>query len=76
MAEMGARVDGLWCWRWSWRRELFIWEENLLQDLWRVEEPYMVKMYGVDYWFWGLEDSGIYFVITTYKAILKSSDRH
>lgn len=33
IAEMGSWCNGNWSWNFSWRRTLFVWEENLLLEL-------------------------------------------
>lgn len=33
MVDMGEWREGVWVWKLSWRRSLFVWEENLLRCL-------------------------------------------
>jgi hypothetical protein len=33
MREMGSTINGVWRWRLTWRREIFVWEEALVLEL-------------------------------------------
>lgn len=72
VADMGDQENGSWVWRGCWRRDLFQWEEQLLQELWNMVQQVQVKDSGADRWFWRLESSGVYSVKTSYKAIMQS----
>jgi hypothetical protein len=36
VSEMGGWTDGVWNWNLLWRRNLFVWEEELFQQLFQV----------------------------------------
>jgi hypothetical protein len=53
---------------WGWRRRLFVWEQNLLQQLIIVLPP-LVLSGEEDAWRWRLEDDGVFSVKSVYLLL-------
>jgi hypothetical protein len=52
-------------WRFSWRRELFVWEVNMLNSLLLCLEGAVIGE-GVDIWVWKLDKVGVFTVKSSY----------
>lgn len=50
--EMGECVNGVWVWRWNWRRELFDREKPALDNLVDVINRYQLQENTKDGWRW------------------------
>nr|KYP47723.1 Putative ribonuclease H protein At1g65750 family [Cajanus cajan] len=56
-----------WCWRW--RRELFQWEEDLLNSITTEISELNLKVEVEDRWSWTVDPNGIYSIKSAYKEI-------
>jgi hypothetical protein len=71
-----ATVQDMWMsttnggrWNFSWRRQLFVWENNLLLELLDILDGF-VWSDGVDRWKWRLEDDGTFSVKSMYAKLV------
>jgi len=55
-------------WNFSWRRRLFVWEEELINNL-MLDIQGFDRAPGEDEWVWKLEDGGRFSVSSTYKKL-------
>nr|KYP43043.1 hypothetical protein KK1_035538 [Cajanus cajan]KYP43494.1 hypothetical protein KK1_035061 [Cajanus cajan] len=63
-------VDGDEVWNWSWRRNLFQWEGELLQQL-KADIDFLHLQLGVnDHWVWSALKGGEYSVRSAYNVIV------
>lgn len=70
VAAMGGWYDGRWVWDWHWRRELFLREIDLLQQLEVVVVGQCnMQDHTSDKWVWKEDQSGLYTVRSAYKAL-------
>lgn len=58
--QMGMWRDGKWCWKFNWRRRLFVWEEELLANMMDILNLKTVKADVEDGWSWLGSCSQIY----------------
>jgi len=54
----------------SWRRNLFVWEERVLENLLEVLKG-VFSTQEEDYWKWRPEDNGLFLVDSMYKVLEK-----
>jgi hypothetical protein len=70
VAEAGSWVNDCWQWSLEWRRNLFVWEEDLLREL-------MTSLQGVslstlaDKWVWSEAVDGVFSVNSCYSALTR-----
>jgi hypothetical protein len=70
VAEAGSWVNDCWCWSLGWRRNLLVWEEDLLREM-------MTCLQGVslssttDKWVWSEAADGVFTVNSCYIALTK-----
>lgn len=67
--EMGVWRDGSWCWNMEWRRRLFSWEEELLENLLQLLLHCSVQQNFSDSWVWLGDPSSVYSVKSAYRLI-------
>ncbi|GAU49947.1 hypothetical protein TSUD_408420 [Trifolium subterraneum] len=68
VGEMGTWVDGEWVWDLKWRRVLFVWEVDLLDDLMRTLNSIQITNAN-DNWFWKHDANGIFSVKSAYSVV-------
>lgn len=68
MGEMGVVSDSGIHWNFTWRRHLFMWEEEVLLSLLEDLEGARLGI-QVDAWRWKLEESGLFSVNLAYKKL-------
>jgi hypothetical protein len=68
VGEMGVPSGTRWEWRFTWRRHLFMWEEELLLSL-KEDLEEMVRSEEKDVWRWSLEDSGVFTVKSAHSRL-------
>ena len=71
MEEVGAWVDSIWNWRFSWRRARFEWEIMLETELATHISRVRLSREQEDIQVWGFDDSGLFSVKFTYECIAK-----
>ncbi|GAU33515.1 hypothetical protein TSUD_386600 [Trifolium subterraneum] len=59
VSEMGNWVEGQWVWDLRWRRDLFVWELNLLESLREILDRAIIST-ADDSWYWKHDSSGLY----------------
>jgi len=55
-------------WYFEWRRDFFDWEEQLFANLW-IDLEGMSWSHEEDRWKWGLEESGMFSIKSTYRKL-------
>ncbi|GKV19246.1 hypothetical protein SLEP1_g29532 [Rubroshorea leprosula] len=70
VAELGEWCEGVWVWKWNWRRDLFAWELDLLQELEDTIRPVSINRGTEDVWIWKWDNSGQYTVRLAYQQLL------
>ncbi|GAU51714.1 hypothetical protein TSUD_265630 [Trifolium subterraneum] len=71
VGEMGNWVNGDWRWDLSWRRELFVWEVGLLDDLLRVLNSYHISD-ALDICVWKHATAGTFTVKSAYSVLVST----
>ncbi|GAU10748.1 hypothetical protein TSUD_425810, partial [Trifolium subterraneum] len=66
--EMGNWLDGEWHWNFRWRRELSVWEIELLQTLMTAIENHPV-LGDIGSWSWRHDSTGIFLVKSAYLSM-------
>jgi hypothetical protein len=69
---MGNWVEGQWIWDLNWRRELFVWELNLLESLHEIMNLSTISVVD-DSWSWKPDPTGQYSVKSTFLALSRST---
>ncbi|GLT52165.1 hypothetical protein SLA2020_255190 [Shorea laevis] len=69
IADMGSWNQRKWEWEWRWRRNLFVWENELLQELINELQGISLKKGQQDTWMWKHSREGKYSVQTAYKYL-------
>lgn len=69
VAELGVWSEGVCCWRLNWRRRLFTWEEECLENLMQVLHQCPVQQSIQDSWSWEGDSSAVYSVSSAYKLL-------
>lgn len=72
VANFGGWVDGVWSWRLVWRRNLFVWEEDLVRDLLLLLQPLILNS-DANRWEWVGDVSGVYSVRSAYACLTEES---
>ncbi|GLT59681.1 hypothetical protein SLA2020_324880 [Shorea laevis] len=72
IAEVRRDSEGVEEWQWSWRRNLFVWEHNLWQELKGTLSQVQLKQGQEDYWSWRWEKKGEYTTRSAYYQITQS----
>ncbi|KAL8482692.1 hypothetical protein ACS0TY_025650 [Phlomoides rotata] len=62
-----------WNMNWKWRRRLFVWEDNLINELKALIDRFLSYSEEEDYWSWSPAHNGLYSVKSAYKAIEDSN---
>ncbi|GAU30019.1 hypothetical protein TSUD_161050 [Trifolium subterraneum] len=70
--EMGRWVEGQWLWDLRWRRDLFVWEPNLLESLNEIMDRSTISTTN-DSWCWKHDPSGCYSVKPNFLALSRST---
>ncbi|GKV53518.1 hypothetical protein SLEP1_g60039, partial [Rubroshorea leprosula] len=69
ISDMGEWRNGEWCWHWSWRRNLFAWENALLQELKVMLQVRQLQQGQTDHWVWQHDSKRKYSVKSAYKIL-------
>lgn len=69
---------GSWCergWEWSlvWRREMFVWEKEVLQEFLQFIQPAILIKERNDEWSWGMDHSGSFTTKSAYLFLEKQA---
>ncbi|MCI29399.1 putative ribonuclease H protein, partial [Trifolium medium] len=72
VGEMGSWVEGHWVWDLRWRRNLFVFEINLLESLIEMLNRATISTTD-DFWFWKHDPSGSYSVKSAFLALSRST---
>lgn len=70
--EMGSWQNGLWNWKFKWRRELSVIEKGLMDQMLQVLQADSLKQDTRDAWQWLHESDGRYTVSSAYQVLLDS----
>lgn len=65
----GWDANGQWTWGLTWRRQLFMWEGDMLAELHRMLEAITLSAFEKDRWVWLEDTSGAYSVKTGYQLL-------
>jgi len=68
VSNMRAREFDTWRWIWSWRWKLFVWEENLLDQLLTLVSTFVVSD-EVYKWSWEPDASGVFTVNLSFEIL-------
>lgn len=71
--DMSVWRDGSWNWKLHWRRDLFIWEQGLMESLLNILHNTQVQHDGCDSWVWLGDTSGIFSVHSAYRIITENA---
>ncbi|MCI32404.1 hypothetical protein A2U01_0053617, partial [Trifolium medium] len=66
--DLGEYIGVSWRWTFSWRRELFRWEEDLVVQLRELLEPVNFSLVD-DSWIWRPDPDGVFTVNSSYKLL-------
>lgn len=67
--EMGAWVEGVWSWRWEWRKDLFDLDLNVFSQLLSTVNRCKVQEDIMDCWNWRVHPAGVYMTKLDYMEI-------
>ncbi|KAK2449803.1 hypothetical protein QL285_008959 [Trifolium repens] len=73
VGQAGRRVDGVWRWELVWRRNLFVWENELLRQLLAVIEGVIITD-TIDRWNWKPGNEGVHSVKSTYLFLDRTTN--
>jgi len=68
VGDLWKLIDGVQVWSLEWRRNLFVWENVILEDLFGVLEE-RGPTEGDDMWWWNAEDRGGFTVKSAYNLV-------
>lgn len=68
VANMGWWDGDLWRWRWRWRRNLFSWEEELMDLFTDTMKGAFIFRELVDEWIWKVGNDKVYTVKLAYTT--------
>jgi hypothetical protein len=63
-----SSIDGLVTWNFGWRREPFLWEQNLIANLLALLEGFALGVEN-DKWWWTPDDGGTFSVSSSYRVL-------
>jgi hypothetical protein len=69
---MGSWVDDQWVWDLRWRRDLFVWELNLLDNLLEILNGSPISV-AVNSWCWKHDPCGLFSIKSAYMVIRQST---
>ncbi|KAL2974702.1 hypothetical protein AAZX31_14G119300 [Glycine max] len=67
--EMGIWGEEEWKWEPRWRKELFVWEQQQLQQLQRALSQVCIRKTGLDSWIWATDPSSTFTVKLAYSDL-------
>lgn len=68
IGDMCDSIDGEITWNFGWRREPFIWEQNLIDNLLALLEDFTLGA-DMDKWWWTPDDGGNFSVNSSYRVL-------
>lgn len=71
---MGEWVEGVWEWKWVWRRELFERERSSLSELLNLINRYKLRENTANCWKWNLSSDGIYSTKIAYEYLILNEE--
>ncbi|GKV38790.1 hypothetical protein SLEP1_g46663 [Rubroshorea leprosula] len=74
IADMGEWRNGELTWNWKWRRSLFTWETDMLQDLLSTVQGTKLKQGEDDCFVWNHDPTGKYSVRSAYNLLNQKQD--
>ncbi|XP_019447203.1 PREDICTED: uncharacterized protein LOC109350421 [Lupinus angustifolius] len=69
ISSMDEWRNGVWCWLLNWRRSLFLWEQDEVNDLLNKVEEVRLVQGNEDGWLWVHDKNGTYSVRNAYKVL-------
>ncbi|GAU37584.1 hypothetical protein TSUD_395560 [Trifolium subterraneum] len=72
VGEMDSWVEGQWVWELRWRRDLFVWELNILESLHEILNHSTIST-ADDSWFWKHDPIGQYSVKSAFLAVSRAT---
>ena len=70
VARMGSWVEGVWRWKLSWMREWFVWERNLVDNLFQSFHHISIQHEERDSLSWLMDQLGLCSVKSAYEAVV------
>lgn len=70
VVEFGSWVERVWWWHLQWRRRLFVWEEELVEELLGFIRL-IPSVHEEDSWVWRGDPSGVFSVKSAYMCLLE-----
>lgn len=71
--NIGAYINGVWIWSLEWRRELFVWEKQLLEELLSLLGSVCLSEDTLDAWEWSLESSKCFWTKSAYSFLVRKA---
>jgi hypothetical protein len=68
IGDLCFSIDGSINWNFVWRRQPFLWEQNLIANLLALLEGFTLGMAN-DIWWWTPDEGGIFSVSSTYRVL-------